>query len=113
MKYSYAYKTSDGKRHEATMIAKSREAVFAELRKQGIEAIKVVAADGSKANGEMRGVKKRMVAVIAVVAALLAGLLAFVVGESNNRTIRTVEQSNNSSTPRHQIYCPKGTDPHR
>ena len=33
------------------MDAESREAVFVALRKQGIKAIKVVAADGSKANG--------------------------------------------------------------
>ena len=51
MKYTYAYKTSDGKRHEAAMEAASREAVFEALRAQGIKAIKVVAADGSKANG--------------------------------------------------------------
>ena len=48
MKYTYAYKTSDGTRHEATMVAKSREEAFAQLRKQGIKAIKVVAADGSR-----------------------------------------------------------------
>ena len=47
MKYTYAYKESNGTRHEASMNAESREAVFAELRKQGIKAIKVVAADGS------------------------------------------------------------------
>ena len=52
MKYTYAYKTSDGTRHEATMDAESREAVFESLRAQGIRPIKVVAADGSKANGE-------------------------------------------------------------
>ena len=51
MKYTYAYKTSDGKRHEAAMEAASREAVFESLRAKGIKAIKVVAADGSKANG--------------------------------------------------------------
>ena len=56
MKYTYAYKTSDGTRHEATMVAQSRDEVFAELRKRGIKAIKVVAADGSKANGEVHGV---------------------------------------------------------
>lgn len=55
MKYTYAYKTSDGTRHEAVMNAESREAVFATLRAKGIKAIKVVAADGSKANGEVRG----------------------------------------------------------
>ena len=52
MKYTYAYKTSDGVRHEAAMEASSREEVFEALRAQGIKAIKVVAADGSKANGE-------------------------------------------------------------
>lgn len=53
MRYTYAYKTSDGLRHEAAMEADSREEVFIRLREQGIKAIKVVAADGSKANGEM------------------------------------------------------------
>ena len=53
MKFTYAYKTSDGVRHEAAMDAESREAVFAALRERGIKAIKVVAADGSKANGEV------------------------------------------------------------
>ena len=52
MRYTYAYKTSDGTRHEDAMDAASREAVFESLRAKGIKAIKVVAADGSKANGE-------------------------------------------------------------
>ena len=53
MKYTYAYKTSDGKRHVAEMKATSREEVFVALRMRGIRAIKVVAEDGSKANGEV------------------------------------------------------------
>lgn len=68
MKYTYAYKTSDGVRHEASMEAVSREAVFSSLRERGIKAIKVVAADGSKANGEIRGVSKRVVVGLVVVA---------------------------------------------
>ena len=75
MKYTYAYKTSDGTRHEATMVAKSREEVFAELRKQGIKAIKVIAADGSKANGEVRGVRKRVVTFLVAFVAFAVGLL--------------------------------------
>ena len=55
MRFTYAYKTSDGKRHESAMEATSREAVFESLRAKGIKAIKVVAADGSKANGEETG----------------------------------------------------------
>ena len=77
MKYTYAYKTSDGTRHEAEMNAESREAVFAELRKKGIRAIKVVAADGSKANGEIRGIRKRVLAASVVVAALVAGVVVY------------------------------------
>ena len=74
MKYRYAYKTSDGIRHEDSIDADSREGVFTALRAQGIKAIKVVAADGSKANGEIRGLRKRTATLIAVVAATLAGL---------------------------------------
>ena len=80
MKYTYAYKTSDGIRHEATMVAKSRDDVFAELRKRGIKAIKVVAADGSKANGEMHGVRKRVVAALVAFVALGVGVVAYLSG---------------------------------
>ncbi len=77
MKYTYAYKTSDGKRHEAAMDAASREAVFEALRAQGIKAIKVVAADGSKANGEVRGLRKRAVIALVVLAAAVAGVVSW------------------------------------
>ena len=81
MKYTYAYRTSDGTRHEAAMDAESREAVFAALRERGIRAIKVVAADGSKANGEVRGVRKRVLAAAVALTALVAVVgTAIVVG---------------------------------
>ena len=80
MKYTYAYKTSDGTRHEATMVAKSRDDVFAELRKRGIKAIKVVAADGSKANGEIHGVRKRVVVALVAFVALGVGVVAYFTG---------------------------------
>ena len=80
MKYTYAYKTSDGVRHEATMNAASRDEVFIELRKRGIKAIKVVAADGSKANGEIHGVRKRVVAALVVFVALSVGVVAYFTG---------------------------------
>ena len=73
MKYVYAYKTSDGTRHEESMDAESREAVFAALRERGIKAIKVVAADGSKANGEIRGVRKRALVLAVVLTMAVVG----------------------------------------
>ena len=80
MKYTYAYKTSDGVRHEDSMNAASRDEVFATLRKRGIKAIKVVAADGSKANGEMHGVRKRVVAALVAFVALGVGIVAYFSG---------------------------------
>ena len=80
MKYIYAYKTSDGTRHEGSMKAASRDEVFAALRKQGIKAIKVVAADGSKANGEIHGVRKRVVAALVAFVALGVGIVAYLSG---------------------------------
>ena len=101
MKYTYAYKTSDGMRHEDSMNAASREAVFAELRKHGIKAIKVVAADGSKANGEVRGVRKRAVAALVALVALIAGVVAYLEG---TRTAAVVAANSAAVSPRHQIY---------
>jgi len=77
MRYDYAYKTSDGARHEASIEAPSRDEAFALLRSQGIRPIKVVAADGAKANGEIRGVRRRVLA-LSVVAAIIAAVGATV-----------------------------------
>ena len=101
MKYTYAYKTSDGARHEATMEAESREAVFAALRAKGIKAIKVIAADGSKANGEVRGIQKRVVAVLVVLAAAVVGGVAYFQG---TRTGAALAANPAAVSPRHQIY---------
>ena len=77
MKYFYAYKTSDGIRHEDSMHASSREEVFNALRKKGIKAIKVVAADGSKANGEIKGIRKRVVAIVAISLSLISAVFVY------------------------------------
>ena len=83
------------------MNASSREEVFEALRARGIKAIKVVAADGSKANGEVRGVRKRAVAALVALAAVCAGVVAYIGGE---RTGANVAASPAVSSPRHQIY---------
>lgn len=84
MKYEYAYKTPDGVRHVEEMEAPSREVVFESLRAKGIKAIKVVAKDGSKANGEVRviGVKKRVAFATAVLLAAVASLMAWSLGRT-------------------------------
>ena len=101
MKYTYVYKTSDGARHEDSMEAESREAVFVALRAKGIKAIKVVAADGSKANGEVRGMQKRIVAALVVLAAAVVGGIAYFQG---TRTGAALAANPAAVSPRHQIY---------
>ena len=59
------------------MNASSREEVFSALRAKGIKAIKVVAADGSKANGEVRGLRKRAVVALVALAAACAGVVSW------------------------------------
>lgn len=97
MKYTYAYKTSDGVRHEDTMDAASREEVFTALRAKGIKAIKVVAADGSKANGEVRGVRRRVVAAIVVIVSVLVGSIAYF-GGSRSTPPNVAAETANSDT---------------
>ena len=77
------------------MNAESREAVFAELRKQGIKAIKVVAADGSKANGEIRGVRKRVVVLFVGCAVVLTGVAVFILTSRSS----TVALPKNAAQP--------------
>ena len=103
MKYTYAYKTSDGVRHEATMNASSREEVFATLRKHGIKAIKVVAADGSKANGEVRGIRKRAVAALVAFVALGVGIVAYFSGTRTGGNLTPSEPSFTTDQDRRQI----------
>ncbi len=101
MKYTFAYKTSDGVRHEDSIEAASRDEVFEALRRQGIRPIKVVAADGSKANGEVRGLRKRAVFALVALAAVVAGVVAYFGGE---RTGAATAANSATSAPRHQIY---------
>ncbi len=101
MKFIYAYKTSDGVRHEDSMNASSREEVFTALRARGIKAIKVTASDGSKANGEVRGLRKRAVFALVALAAVVAGVVAYLGGE---RTGAATAANSAMSAPRHQIY---------
>ena len=104
MKYTYAYKTSDGTRHEATMDAASRDAVFQALRAQGIRAIKVVAADGSKANGEVRGVRRRVVALAVALAGVSVGAVAWLAGSrSGASTAASGASSFETATMRRQV----------
>jgi len=80
VKFTYTYRSSDGQRHTAEIEAESRDAAFARVRAEmGVKPIKMVAADGSKANGEWsdKGTshgRGALVAVVVLSAAVLGGV---------------------------------------
>ena len=82
-RFRYIYRTADRKRLEAEIDAESRDAVFTRLREKGIRPIKVIALDGSKANGappvrpEWR---KGLVWAIVAFLAVVGGIGAFLAG---------------------------------
>ena len=88
MKFTYIYKTSDGIRHVAEMSAESREEVFIALRQQKIKPIKVVAADGSKANGEVRAGSLRWTAIVVLSLLLLGAIIYIAELMYGDRTLR-------------------------
>lgn len=93
MKFIYTYRSSDGVRHTAEIDALTRDEVFSVLREQGVKPIKVFAADGSKANGEVRvkvGVPKRIVAGICVVLTLAIGIAYWMGSRKSTTEIATV-----------------------
>ena len=85
------------------MAASSREEVFAALRAKGIKAIKVVAADGSKANGEVRGVRKRVVVGLVAVVALGVGVVAYLGGTRTAGVSAAPEVTFETDTTRRQV----------
>ena len=78
MRFSYCYKTSDGRRHEERIDAPTREEAFAALRARGLKPIKVVSLSGSKANGEERVIVRKRLIFAALVIGLVAGIAATV-----------------------------------
>jgi hypothetical protein len=84
--------------------------VFATLRAKGIKAIKVVASDGSKANGEVRGVRKRVVFAIVCAAATATGLIVYL-APGKERRIPSAAQSAAPATMRSAAPLPRQTIP--
>jgi len=100
VKFLYEYRTPDNAKHNGVICASDREAAYAELKKRGIKPSRFAEAPGFF--NKLFGKGKRWIA-IAVLGALVV-VSAFVI-RSNNRTIRTIEQSQDvfDSTMRRQV----------
>ena len=106
MKFSYSYKTSDGVRHEGRVDAPSREEAFAELRRQGIKAIKVVSLSGSKANGEETVITRKAFVFAALLFGLFSGVAAAIwIGHTDlrSRRVKALEREANAIVERHRM----------
>lgn len=92
MKFGYSYRASDGVRHEAVFVAKTKEEVFASLRERGIKPMKVWPIYSRF------HVSKGTVAIVVLVLALVA-VLAF--SRSNVSSLPSISFS---SIARRQIW---------
>lgn len=90
MKFAYSYKTSDGVRHEARFEAKTKEEVFAALRKTGVRPIKVWPLE--------KQISKRNVAICALVIVVFSLAVALVMRRADEGLSERIEAD------RHQIY---------
>ena len=99
MKFRYGYKTSDGERHEGVYSASSRDAVYAELKKQGIRPYFVELAPGLI--NRILSIGKRGFAILLLAVGLA---VALVYGYKLTRTNSTYIDSLTSPQPRHQIW---------
>jgi hypothetical protein len=93
VRFTYIYKTSGGVRTEAKITADTREQVFAQLRSQGIRPIKVIAEDGSKANGEPPRQSRKHKVVIAILSLALLGLSVYITffGDLTSTEVQTLD----------------------
>ena len=83
--WTYAWKSSDGTRHEDTMEAENKEAVFTALRERGIKAIRVDQVIRKRDRIEQL---LRRFGILALVAAVAAAV-AFYAAKSNNGEAQT------------------------
>lgn len=105
MRFSYSYKTPDGIRHEGRIEGASREEVFAELRRRGIRAIKVVSLSGSKANGEEKVITRKAFVFAALFLGLFFGVgVAVWLGHADmrSRRVKSIEREANAIVERHR-----------
>lgn len=99
MRFSYTYRSSDGRRHEDRIEAATREEAFSLLRQRGIRAIKVVSLSGSKANGEEKIITRKRFVVAALIAGLtLGGIAAAWYAQADFRDGRIVALDRDSSS---------------
>ena len=75
--WTYSYKSSDGLRHEGEMSAPSKDDVYAELRRQGIRAIRVDERIVPVVRRGFRGLRKRDWTLIAAALTVLVCVAVF------------------------------------
>lgn len=109
MRYCYAYKSSDGIRHESEIEASSRDEAFERLRLDGIRPIKVVAADGSKENGEVlvMGIPRRVFFVAMIAVATAAAVATWLAGALMGAPPRQIAQPQSGALRRVAVPLPR------
>lgn len=91
--WTYSWTSSDGLRHEGELYAPSKDDAYAELRKQGIRAIRVTERIVPVVRKGLKGLRKRDIAAIAVCAVLLVGVAWLVASRRSGRPVQKVTVS--------------------
>lgn len=97
--FVYYWKSLNNDRHTGEIEAPDREAAFSMLRERGIRAIKVEPKGWETGKG-YPGVKKRVVTLIAVAAAICGGIVAWLAADRDvDGKLNEQKASNGISTP--------------
>lgn len=112
MKFTYTYRTSDGRRHAAEIDASSRDEAFARVRREfGVKPIRMVAAGGDAADGAFHGMSKRMLVVSASIVATI-GVAAYWLGiRSADGNVAVINTPQGRVTRRHAEPLPRQAIP--
>ena len=89
MKFTYEYRTKDNVHHEGTICAPNREAVYTQLKAQGIRPGRVDIAPGFF--NRLFGTGKRWLAIGVLAVALVATLAAYLAKPKSELTIATLD----------------------
>lgn len=91
MHFTYTFKTGDGERRSGEIDAPTRNEAFALLREKGIRPIRMVTEERETVNGG-KGYGKRVITLIAAVAAVVAGIAGYLCRSPNGGHAPTRER---------------------
>lgn len=105
--WTYSWMSSDGLRHEGEIESPDKDTAYAELRKRGIRAIRVVERVAPVVRGGFGGLRKRDWFVIAAVGVAVAAAIALVVATRGTTDAPPQQGRDDVSSQTVQVAMPR------